>query len=395
MSLDFDVNISEPFPASGGRRTVEIALKPTGKTRVTNRHVVLLVDTSSSMRWPEEKIERARAGIGRVIDELDDDDHVSIIAFNSTIDVVAPLQRWGSADQTDIRKAVLGSDSSDYDGELEASGGTDIVSGLEEARSQFDNAPSTGQASKNIILLSDGKDSHDIEIYENLASDIGDDGISIMAGGIGSNYNERVMTTISSESGGEPYAIENANDIDTFLEEQIKEAADVVAQNPTARVETGDEFILDGDESAVFTEPQAQSEPIRDTDRGGSFDLPRLTVGKRQLFSFVVLGTPQPTGFKYHMMDFIIKDGNGRVLAQEEVSAAYDDDGQEKAAVNRRRESAKIARDVSDPSVGTEKIKADIKELEKKGWSETAADLEKRLDDDDVIGVTKALIEEE
>lgn len=392
MGITIDATTDGPLPADGnGVATVEVTIEADADAKAlsTTRHVVLLVDTSTSMS--NQKIERARTGAERVLDELNDDDHVSILGFTTTVDVVLPMTRWRDVDKDAVYDAVAGSGDGVYDGELVASGGTRIPNALEAAKDQFATLNGDGTASKDLILLSDGHDERDLEVYEQLASDLDDEGVSISAGGIG-NYNADVMLTLSRVSGGESYNLDDADEIDSFFEERIKEARKVMAPNPEVVVDVADRFWLNTDDDVYFTEPQAQAQSIEETPNGGRFDIPRIAAGKRQQFSFEVRASRKSAGPEYHMLDLTVED-DGR-LAETSVGVEYEDDPPRKTDLAKRRESAKIVCGATDSSDGV-KIDNAVDELKQQGMVEKATQLEKELDDGGKVGASKALADDE
>jgi Mg-chelatase subunit ChlD len=386
MSVSIEASTDGPLPASGGVSTVEVTIDTTAKSVAATRHVVLLVDTSASMSG--EKIERARTGAKRVLDELNGDDYVSLLGFTTGVDVVLPMTRWADVDEADVYDAVVGSGDGGYDGELVASRGTRIPNALEAAKQQFTTLDEEG-VSKDLILLSDGHDERDIEVYERLASELADEGVSVSAGGIG-DYNADVMLALSRASGGESYDLDDADEIDTFLEERIEEARKVVAPTPEVEVEVADRFWLDTDADVYFTEPQAQAQPIEATPNGGRFSIPRVTAGKRQRFSFEVRASRKRTGPEYHMLDLtVVGDGP---LAETSVSVEYAENPPSKTSVTKRRESAKIVCDVTD--TGDAKVEAAIDELERRGMAGKARQLRRELNDGGKVGASKALVDD-
>jgi len=389
MGITIDATTDGPLPAGGdGVATVEVTIDADAKSLSTTRHVVLLVDTSSSMS--DQKIERARVGAERVLDELNEDDYVSILSFTTSVDTILPMTRWRDVDTDAIYDAVAAG-GGPYDGELVANGGTRIPNALEAAKDQFATLTGAGTASKDLILLSDGHDNRDIEVYEQLASELADEGVSVSAGGIG-NYNADVMLTLTRESGGESYDLDDADEIDSFLEERIKEARKVMAPNPEVVVDVADRFWLNTDDDVYFTEPQAQAQSIEETPNGGRFDIPRMTAGKRQQFSFEVRASRKNAGPEYHMLDLAVED-DGR-LAETSVGVEYENEPSRKTDIAKRRESAKVVCEVTDSGDGV-KIDNAVDELKQQGMVEKAEQLEKELDDSGKVGASKVLVDDE
>ena len=387
MSLTIDTSTDGPLPESGGVSTVEVTIESNAKSLSTTRHVSLLVDASWSMDG--EKIEQARTGAERVLDELKDDDYVSLVVFRGGVDVILPMTRWGDADQSEVYNDVTGSDRGRYDGKLDASGGTNIPNALEAAKDQFTTVNTSESATKELIVLSDGQDPREEGVYEQLASELADLGVSISAAGIGS-YNADTMLTLSRESGGESYNLDNADEIETFLKKRIIEAGKVVAPNPVVELEMADRFWLNTDDEVYFTKPQAQAKTIEETPNGGRFEIPRIAANKQLQFSFEARASRKQTGPEYDMLDLTVM--NNGPIAETSVSIKYEEDPPSKTSITKRRDSAKVVCDFTDTD-GV-KIEDAIDELEKEGMTKKARQIEKQLKESGKIGVSKLLAED-
>jgi Ca-activated chloride channel family protein len=376
MGVELAAELSQPFPHGGGQTTMAVKIIASEKQRPATRHVVLLVDTSTSMR--RGKIQYARTGILRVLDELKSDDRLSIISFESSKHVHVESTIWGDCDHEKIREIVAGTDSGgEYDGELVANGGTRIKQGLEEAWDQFDENDEVG--SRNVILLSDMRDDRDIDGLKNVAIGMRDAGISVSAGGIGRNYNEEVLLAIAEASGGESHHLEEESDIETFLRDRAREAKDTVASSPTLEVEFADEYVIPEDKNAYFTEPQNQSTLIQESSDVWEIDLSTLRVGKPQALTFEVLGMHQPTGLSWDMGELRVT--NRQTLATVKVEAEHEDEPVSKERIEKRHVTAKVTESIKDTAVDKQTVKDRIDEIEKeRGWSDTADELRKRLE---------------
>jgi Ca-activated chloride channel family protein len=386
MSLKLDAGIGAPFTPDRREAYLEVKIEASDKSRstTTTRNVCILVDTSTSMS--DSKIKKAREGVRRVLDELNTKDTVSIVGFETRSNVIVPMTKWGTADQSQIYDSVVGTgEGSDYDGQLEADGGTDIMRGLKTAQNEFSNLSGPDGGTKEMVLLSDGRDGHDISEYEEVAQDINSDGISIIAAGIGRRYNEQVMLTLAQESGGEPFNLDDSDNIADFLRERIQEAGKVVHSNPRLQIETGSDFLIDPDEKAYFTEPQIMSKGIASIQSGVEIELPRLFEGGYQDLTVPVLGTPNETGVELHLADVSIME-RGKTIVETTVTTTYEAESTKERVAEKRREVAKIVTEISDGDTTEDDIEKAIAEVEKEGWSKVAADLKHRLNRSDKSG---------
>lgn len=386
MTVNIETALSRALPSSGGETVVEVTLDPVAKAQPTTRHVALLVDTSFSMEG--EKIQRAKAGAKQAVRELDDDDYVSIVGFDSSVEVVTPMTRWGNADQASVESAIDA---------VEASNGTDIYKGLETVRDQLiEDAPDDPRAVKRIVLLSDGQDRYEPGTYRDLASEYGDDGLSIIAAGIGRAYDESVILALGNASGGDPVDLSEA-DIDQFLEETVGSTENVLASKPVLEIDLAQGFIV-RNESAFFEAPTTEERRIATDESPNTLALPELELGSRHRFSFEVLGQPKSAGLTHDLATLRVLDTTGSVLAETTVEVEYTAEGSlARVGVEKDRAAAKVRADIQDPDVSKSDVEAEISRLRDEGWTDTAAELEgdlRRADEDGgLIRVSKARVD--
>lgn len=375
MTVDIDGHVSRSLGGSGGSTTVEVSVEPRAKTTPTERHVALLIDTSGSMSG--RKIENAKDGAKNALDHLDETDYVSIVGFNSDTDTVLPMTEWKTMTESDVK--------SDID-DIRAGGGTDIYKGLETVRDQLvQDAPSSVSAIKRIILLSDGQDRYDADTYRDLASDFDDDGISIIAAGIGAAYDESVILALANASGGSPADL-SEDDIDGFLEDTVGDTDGVVASNPTLEIDPRQGFLVD-DEPAQFNAPKIQERGVDTTISPATVKLPELQLGEPHRLTFEMLGQPKSTGIEHDLADLRVIDSTGSVLAETVLHIKYTESGElERADVEKARSLAKVTTDIQDPNTSDGEVRTAIDEMEERGWTDTADALKEKLDTADEDG---------
>ena len=375
MIIDIEGSVSRSLGSSGGSTTVEVSVAPRAKTKSTERHVALLIDTSASMDG--EKIKNAKNGAKNALDHLEETDYVSITGFNSDTDVILPMSKWGMITESEAKNDI---------DDIQAGGGTDIYNGLETVRDQLvQDTPSSVSAIKRIILLSDGQDRYDAKTYRNLASDFDDDGISIIAAGIGDAYDDSVILALANASGGTPANL-SGDDIDEFLENTVGDTDGVVASNPTLEIDPRHGFLVD-EEPVQFNEPKFQE---RDVDTDGSpatVKLPELELGGPHRLTFEMLGQPKSTGIEHELADLRVVDSAGSTLAETVLHIKYTESGAlEHADIEKSRSLAKGTTDIQDPDTSDAEVRTAIDKMEERGWTDTADDLKEKLDTADEDG---------
>lgn len=373
MSVEMGAVVDRTLPPSGGEITVEVTIDALAKTRPTTRHIALLLDTSGSMFGT--KIDNAKEGATQALKELSDTDYVSIVGFDSEVEIVQPMTRWEHLNQQSVIDEIR---------EINTGGGTDIYKGLETVKDQLvKDTPDQSRAVKRIILLSDGQDRYSPSTYRDLASEYADDGISIMAAGIGEGYDEAVMVALANASGGMPADL-SEEDISHFLGSTVSDTEDVLAPNPHLQISPASGFIVT-DEPAYFDAPKVERRPI-DTD-DLTIHLPELQVDKPHRFTFKMLSQPKSAGITHPLANLKLVDATGSDLATTSLDISFEDESRiKKATVEKTRATAKITTKIQDPDISKQEVISDIDKLEERGWTETADELQEKLDQSEEAG---------
>jgi Ca-activated chloride channel family protein len=193
-------------------------------------NLCLVLDRSGSMSG--EKIERLREATYQVIDMLQPQDHISIIAFSSRLEVLVPSQPIGEyAERVALRDKVS---------RVRADGGTNMApameAGLLELRKLMNPGASPTQALVNrLVLLTDGiteKEKRCLQQAEHSAQL----GIPITALGIGKDWNDKLMEQIAKESNGEADYIASADQIRQHFTRAVQQMQAVALQHALMRI---------------------------------------------------------------------------------------------------------------------------------------------------------------
>jgi Ca-activated chloride channel family protein len=186
----------------------------------------LVIDRSGSMQG--DKIEQARQAALDVINRLRPDDVVSIVAYDSTVEVLAPARRV--ADQPDQETAIRS---------IEADGSTALFAGLAKGGYEVRRFISPGRVNR-LLLLSDGianvGPSSPGELAE-LGRSLGSEGIGVTTIGLGTGYNEVLMDRLAQASDGNHFFAERAEDLARVFDRELGEVLSVVATNVSVRID--------------------------------------------------------------------------------------------------------------------------------------------------------------
>jgi Ca-activated chloride channel family protein len=146
----------------------------------------LLLDRSGSMAG--EKLRTMKEAVKNIIGQLDANDIVSIIAFETRTHVLVPAQP--ATDKAALRQQV---------DKIKDGGGTNMASGLKEALNQVRQHQSEGRVSR-IVLLTDGEATDNENDSRQVADEAGSRGIPIIGLGFGQDWNENFLFDLAGRS---------------------------------------------------------------------------------------------------------------------------------------------------------------------------------------------------
>jgi Ca-activated chloride channel family protein len=223
--------VNRPYvPETGTTLTAEIEVEPGRVRNRPTRQIALCIDASGSMAGSE--IACARSGAEWVFGLLEPEDYLSVVSFDTTVDVPLASTQWGNIS----REAAL-----DHVTEITAGGGTDLYQGLTRAAETLRDLPNDETTTRRILLLSDGRDNtHDPAAFEDLAADIDADGIRIKSAGIGEDYRTETIRTLGTAARGEWTHLQEPGDIESFFGDAVEEAGTVVAPDAELHLDVAD-----------------------------------------------------------------------------------------------------------------------------------------------------------
>lgn len=152
--------------------------------------VVLMVDCSGSMRYPEAKLQHARRATAAAIDTLEDGVSFAVVAGTHRAKEVYPGQ--GRLAQADAETRSRAKEALDR---LTAGGGTAISTWLRLADALLATSPAP---IRHGILLTDGKNEHEQPDDLRAALDACAGGFTCDARGVGTDWDVKEVTSIAS-----------------------------------------------------------------------------------------------------------------------------------------------------------------------------------------------------
>jgi Ca-activated chloride channel homolog len=184
-------------------------------------NLALVIDRSGSMAG--DRIEKAREAAILAVNMLNSDDTLSIIAYDSDAKVIVP-----SSKVTNKQKIIRLINK-----HIVASGGTALFAGLSKGINQVEKQLTKDKVNR-IILLSDGQANigpSSVGELSELAIIAAKKSIAITTLGIGSDYNEQLMSSIASYSDGNHVFIDDTAKLEKVFVREFKDVMSAVAQD--------------------------------------------------------------------------------------------------------------------------------------------------------------------
>lgn len=171
--------------------TIEVQYINTA-TRKNPIDVVCVLDTSGSMQM-DSKLTYLKKAMDFIIDTLQDGDRLSVVDFNSSAATLHGLVCMTAANKVNAKSFVS---------QLNAGGGTDIMSGMQEGWRVLTNRRHVQDSC--MFLLTDGQDGCNSNRHSKLelAKEIMNGGTALMVFGFGQDHDSDLMGSIANAAEG-------------------------------------------------------------------------------------------------------------------------------------------------------------------------------------------------
>ncbi|MGQ9518935.1 MAG: vWA domain-containing protein [Candidatus Fervidibacter sp.] len=223
--LKLAVTLARPKMLANSASQIQYALIeviPIGKglPEASPLNLCFVLDRSGSMGG--EKIENLRNAVKLVIDQLDQNDVVSIVIFDDRGDVLVPATPV--TDKNYLKRQV---DS------ITDRGGTEMSKGMKLGIQELQKHLTTDRVSR-MVLLTDGQTYGDEDECQKLANQLKKLGIPLWAFGLGEDWNEDLLDVLADATksiGGFSEFIDTPDKILEHFQFAVKSAKQVVARN--------------------------------------------------------------------------------------------------------------------------------------------------------------------
>ncbi len=183
-------------------------------------NLALVLDRSGSMSG--EKLNFVKQAARHVLNLLQDQDDVALVAYDDQINLLSPSSKATSNNRQEIIRRV---------GQLEPGGSTNLSGGWLAGCQEAASAAQDGTVNRT-LLLTDGLANAGIVDLEELArhaKELSRRGISTSTFGVGEGFNEHLLEAMSNQGGGNFYYIDKPSSIPDFFLREFKELAAVTA----------------------------------------------------------------------------------------------------------------------------------------------------------------------
>lgn len=347
-------------------------------------NLTLVLDRSNSMNGV--RLERVKVAAHQIIDQLNEQDIFSVVAFNDFADVLIPATPVQDKASLKARISLMN-----------AGGGTEIFKGLQAGIDQSRRylAP---KLVNHVILLTDGNTYGDQERCVALSKQAAEEGIITSAMGLGSDWNDKFLDELAAVAGGSCSYIKSPGSVVRFMNDHVRSLVNVFVERLQLSVAPDADVKL---ETAFKLAPNSQPLPVdealiplgnlqvnRITSVLLQFEIPaNLRDGFRSVARIMargdILANEEP---RYQALsDFSI--GISANADQEETPAALLD-ALGKLTLYRLQERAQEAVENGDIQEATRRLERLATRLFERGQSELA---QQALDEAKQVAYTSAL----
>lgn len=202
--------------------------------RRTPLNVSVVIDKSGSMA-EKNKLEFVKKAVDHIIDELENDDYVSIVTYDDNVSVV--LESGRIEDKSSIKRIVSN---------IQSGGFTNLSGGMLKGFKQVESTYRRGYVNR-VLLLSDGIANRGVSdraaINDLVREQSRKYGITISTFGVGNDFNENLMADIADYGKGNYYYIKESEEIPRIFASELKGVRYLTGQDSKIRVKFPSDFL--------------------------------------------------------------------------------------------------------------------------------------------------------
>lgn len=222
---------SETEQETVARIAVSGLVKQLTKSSRIPLNLICVLDHSESMSG--EKLQRAKEAAGMILNTIQPGDRCTVIGFSADSRVLVPTFDKGSGKvQT---KALQG---------LEAAGGTNMSNAIRMAATLAKKA-FAGNRVNRVLLLTDGHPTKRDGLLETVG-ELAKLNIYTTALGVGTDFNEDLLSNIADLGRGAYYFIEDSQQMGDMVKKELAALQDIVAKDVNVHLRPRDRVTIEG-----------------------------------------------------------------------------------------------------------------------------------------------------
>ncbi len=181
--------------------------------------LAVVLDVSGSMHG--DKIQQAKNAVRQLVERMRDEDQVAIITYDHETYVIQPLAPVGAVRQELYGRIAM----------IQPGGGTVIPQALTAGARALEGAPEN--LVRRMVLLSDGLDGsgQSVEMVSSQIRNRASQGVSTSSLGIGTDYDERFMTSVADSGRGNYEFLASGSELQAFLRRELDQASTTVVDS--------------------------------------------------------------------------------------------------------------------------------------------------------------------
>ncbi|MEO0258155.1 MAG: VWA domain-containing protein [candidate division WOR-3 bacterium] len=256
-------------------------------------NLVLVLDKSGSMEG--EPIENLKKAVKEILNQLEDEDRISIVLFDSEARVL--VSNTPASARKELRTRVE---------DIFPLGGTSIDEGMELGLQEAEKFLGEDVVTW-MILLTDGKNDHgDNNKCIELARVARKKGINISTIGLGRKWDPKLLEQISDFSGGKMYYVDNPEDLKEKFLKELENIKNVVYRDISLKLKLEGFVEFSKVSPAFVVTPQIKRiEPLWDGE-GWILEIGDLERDKEKLVLLqVFVGTPS-SSYINKVMEYVL-----------------------------------------------------------------------------------------
>lgn len=235
--LTMEANASQTVLQSGQRQLAWIRVgitspRPGRKLQRPLVNLAVVIDRSGSMQG--NKIAYTREAIIGALNLLSPDDIITVVAYDSDVNVVVPATKM--ADKDDVVEAIRA---------IQPGGNTALFAGVSKAAAELRKFKDPRRVNR-IIVLSDGLANVGPSAPGELASlgaSLRKENITVSTMGLGLGYHEDLMLELAAHSGGNHHFVQQERNLAQAFQQEFSDLLSVMAQEIDIRVQVPGEVV--------------------------------------------------------------------------------------------------------------------------------------------------------